>query len=67
MSALRKSVMGKPVDDPELQALLDNLPKAELTEDQLTKQRASFIFGNSPENSTVTKESASHAADSVLI
>ncbi len=67
MSIPRKSLLGEPVSDTELDELLRNLPDEELSEEQLGKQRASFILGNSPENATVTRESAQHAAEHILI
>jgi hypothetical protein len=67
MSIPRKSVLGEPVHDAELEGLLEALPDRELTEAELATQRANFVFGNAPEKSGVTKESARHAASSVLI
>jgi len=67
MSIPRKSSLGEPVNDPELQDMLNSLPDRDLSEKELERQRASFVFGNSPEDSTVTKESARHAAEHILI
>ena len=67
MSIPRKSVLGEPVDDPELEQMLDQLPVRDLSEEELTRQRESFVYGNSRESSEVTKDSARHAANSVLI
>lgn len=67
MSIPRKSVLGAPVDDPELMEMLENLPDTDLSDSELSQQRESFVFGNAPKDSTVTKESARHAAQHVLM
>lgn len=67
MSIARKSHLGTPVNDAELNELLEMLADHQITEDELMKQKASFVFGNAPEKSDVTRDSARHAAESVLI
>ena len=67
MSIPRKSHLGTPVVDKELEALLKDFEGYVVSEDELAEQRASFVFGNAPEKSGVTRDSARHAAESVLI
>ena len=43
---------------PELEALYERSKNYELTEDELKDQQASFVYGNAPEGSEITKESA---------
>ena len=65
--AIRKSAMTDPPSRPELDALLEQARKSSLTEAQLQEQRASFAYGNAPENSRITKESARTAASSLRL
>jgi hypothetical protein len=65
--AIRKSAMTQPPPRPELDALLERARQSGVTEDQLREQRASFAYGNAPENSGITKESARHAASSLRL
>ena len=67
MSIPRKSLLGEPVNDSELERMLQELPEGDLSEEQLARQRESYVFGNSSEDANVTKESARHAATSILI
>ncbi len=67
MPVPRKSFLGEPVNGPELQKLLDELPDEKLSEEQIARQRISFILGNAPESSTVTRESAKRAAERTLL
>jgi hypothetical protein len=52
---------------PELQGLLDQARTTVLSEDELLEQRASFIYGNAPKGSRITKESARASARRVLL
>lgn len=52
---------------PKLQKLLDKAKKSGITDRQLQQQRASFIYGNAPEGSGITKESAKRAASRILV
>ncbi len=59
--AERKSAFKRAPERPELKRLLDSAKTTVLTEDQLQEQRASFAYGNAPEGSRITKESARSA------
>jgi hypothetical protein len=54
----RKVALNRAPDRPELQALLDHAKTVVLTVEQLQEQRASFVYGNAPMGSRITKESA---------
>lgn len=41
---------------PELDALVEKAKKVVMTEEMLHEQRISFVYGNAPEDSTITKE-----------
>ncbi|NBC32269.1 MAG: hypothetical protein GVY13_06285 [Alphaproteobacteria bacterium] len=61
--AERKSALKRAPERPELRRLLDRAKSIVLTEDQLQEQRASFVYGNAPYTSKITKESAIRAAN----
>jgi hypothetical protein len=61
--AERKSALKRAPARPALDALLERAKSVVLTEDQLREQRASFIYGNAPKGSRITKESARKAVD----
>lgn len=65
--AARKSVMTPPPPRPELDRLLANARAGVVTEAQLQEQRASFVYGNAPQGSNVTKETARSAASTVRL
>ena len=65
--AERKSAYKRAPERPELQALLESAKSVSLTEEQLQEQRASFVFGNAPKGSRITKESAIKAAKQLRI
>jgi len=65
--AIRKSAIRSAPPRPELEALLEQARRSEVTEEQLQEQRASFAYGNAPENSRITKESARSAASSLRL
>lgn len=52
---------------PELKALLEKAKGATLTDEQLREQRASFVYGNAPKGSRITKESARKAVNSLRV
>lgn len=60
--AERKSALKRAPERPELQALLDHAQTVVMTDDQLQEQRASFVYGNAPMGSRITKESALRSA-----
>ena len=60
--AERKAALKRAPDRPELQALLERAKTVVLTDDDLREQLASFVYGNAPKGSRITKESARKAA-----
>jgi hypothetical protein len=65
--AIRKSILKAAPPRPELDRLLEAARKSSITDDELQEQRASFAYGNAPENSRITKESARSAARSLRL
>lgn len=63
----RKSALKPPPHRPELDRLLEQARLVGVTDDQLLDQRVSFAYGNAPEDSRITKESARRAASRVRI
>ncbi len=62
MSDSRKAgALGRAPDRPELRALLERAKSVALTDEELLEQRVSFIYGNAPVDSQITKESARKA------
>ena len=59
--AERKAALGRAPDRPELRALLERAKSVPLTDEELLEQRVSFIYGNAPVDSQITKESARKA------
>ena len=58
----RKSLGFSPPDRSEQrERVLASIAKG-VTEEELAEQKASFIFGNAPRRSGITKDSARHAA-----
>jgi hypothetical protein len=45
-----------------LEKLLEAARASKITDDELAEQRISFAYGNAPENSRITKDSARLAA-----
>lgn len=56
--AERKSALKRAPARPALQALLEQAKTVVVTDEQLQEQRASFVYGNAPHGSRITKESA---------
>lgn len=65
--AERKSALRRAPDRPELQALLERAKTVRMTDEQLQEQRVSFVYGNAPKGSRITKESAHRSAKHVRI
>ncbi len=65
--AARKSVLTSPPPRPELERLVSASLEAGVTDDQLQEQRVSFAYGNAPEGSRITKDSARRAATSIRV
>lgn len=62
---VRKTTMTSAPARPALAELLVRAKTSGVSEDQLREQRASFAYGNAPEGSKITKESARMASQSV--
>jgi hypothetical protein len=65
--AIRKSTLRPAPPRPELERLLEAARASGVTDEQLQEQRVSFAYGNAPENSRITKESARTASRSIRI
>lgn len=65
--AERKSALNRAPERPELQALLDHAKTVIMTDEQLQEQRASFVYGNAPKGSRITKESAAKSVKRIRI
>jgi len=65
--AERKSALNRAPDRPELQRLLARAKTILITDDLLQEQRASFVYGNAPHGSRITKESARTAATRIRV
>lgn len=65
--AARKTVITPAPPRPELDRLIERARGISITEDQLKEQRASFAYGNAPEGSKITKESARQASRSIRL
>ena len=63
--AERKSALRRAPARPELMAKLEKARSVTMTEAQLKEQRASFVYGNAPKDSRITKESARKATEHV--
>lgn len=65
--ANRKQFLSDTAVDPELIELLKAARKTPVTEEQLSEQRISFAFGNSPDSEFITKESVRKTSHSILL
>ena len=65
--AARKPFLGPAPHRPELDRLLEQARKTEITDEQLREQLVSFAYGNAPPGARITKESARQASNSVRI
>jgi hypothetical protein len=60
--AARKAFFGPAPSHPELDRLREETSRIRVTDAQLAEQRISFIYGNAPADSSITKESARRAS-----
>ena len=65
--AERKTALKRAPARPALEALLEQAKKAILTDEEIREQLASFVYGNAPQGSRITKESARKAATRVRV
>ncbi len=63
----RKSALKRAPERPELDALLERAKTVVLTEADLREQRASFVYGNAPKGSRITKESALKSVNRIRV
>jgi hypothetical protein len=63
----RVALFKKPPARPELERLLAASKQTKITDEELLDQRISFAYGNAPEGSTITKDSARKAAMRISI
>lgn len=56
--AARKPFLGPTPSHPELDRLREETRSMRVTDEQLAEQRISFIYGNAPVGSAITKASA---------
>lgn len=61
--AERKMAFRRPPERPDLEELYESSRNHEMTDDELKVQRASFVYGNAPEGSGITKKSAKESVD----
>ena len=65
--AERKSALKRAPERPNLKRLLEHARTVVVTDDLLQEQRASFVYGNAPQGSRITKESARESVKHVRI
>lgn len=65
--AERKAALRRAPDRPKLRALLERAKSVTLTDEDLLEQRVSFVYGNAPMDSPITKESARRAVHQVRL
>lgn len=65
--AARKSALKSAPHRPELDRLMEASIKAGVSDDVLREQRVSFVYGNAPDGSRITKDSARKAARSIRL
>ena len=63
----RVALFRKAPPRPELERLLEATRQSKITEAELREQRISFAYGNAPEGSKITKDSARKAASRILV
>lgn len=65
--AERKSALRRAPRRPELERLLERAKAGPVTDEELREQMASFVYGNAPKGSRITKESAADAVKRIRI
>ena len=65
--AERQSALKRAPERPELDRLLELAKGVIVTDDMLRDQRASFVYGNAPKGSRITKESAASSVRRVRV
>ena len=65
--AEHKLAVKRAPERPELDRLLEQAKTAELTDADLREQQVSFVYGNAPKDSRITKESAERAVGRIRV
>lgn len=65
--AARKSMFGPTPNHPELDKLREETRAIKVTDAQLAEQRVIFVYGNAPEGSGITRDSARAASAGIRI
>lgn len=65
--AERQTALKRAPMRPKLDMLLEAAKTVDVTDDVLREQRASFVYGNAPKGSRITKDSARKAARSLRV
>jgi hypothetical protein len=65
--AERKTALKRAPERPNLQKLLEHAKTVVVSDELLQKQRASFVYGNAPFGSRITKESAERASTRIRV
>jgi hypothetical protein len=63
----RKAALNRAPERPKLQALFEQAKSVILTDAQLQEQQVSFVYGNAPKGSRITKESAAESVNRIRL
>lgn len=63
----RKAVLRRAPARPELEALIETAKTRTVSDSELRAQRASFVYGNAPDGSRITRESAAASVDRLRV
>jgi hypothetical protein len=63
----RKAALKRAPARPELEALLKQAQGMAISDEELKAQRASFVYGNAPLGSRITRESAAASVDRLRV
>ena len=63
----RRQFQSSLTTSPELQRLIDEARKREVSEEELQEQRVSFAFGNAPRDSASTKDSVRNSSQHIRL
>lgn len=65
--AERKAALTRAPERPRLNQLLEQARKRPVSDEELQEQKASFVYGNAPGGSGITKESARESAKRIKL
>ena len=65
--AERKASLERAPERPRLRTLLDSAKTVTVTDAELRDQRASFVYGNAPKGSRITKDSATKSVERIRV